>query len=172
MASLQEVINEIRADFAADSALDDIPFPEYPLNALNGPWPMVVAYAGLVSWREGTHDMGDGTGVPVPAMAGSHTLNLNAVWPYKDAPRDVKRVMALEQTIPHCLMAGFIRDQWNHTVTALGDQWSTSATVSGGGTGQPIRGTFGPIDWLSQPERQFVGFMFEIDISVEEEITV
>jgi hypothetical protein len=172
MATIQDVINEWRQDFADDAALADFPFPEYPLNALNGPWPMFIAYAGIVAWRPGTNDMGDGTGVPVPAMAGAHTINLNAVWTYKDAPRDVKRVMALEQTIPHCLMAGFVRDQWGGTVTALGDQWSFEQGASGGSTGQAIRGTFGPIDWLSQPDRQFVGFMFEIDISVEEEITV
>jgi hypothetical protein len=168
MASLQDVINEIRADFADDATLAPYRFPEYPLDALNGPYPMFVAHAGQISWREGTSDIGEGK----PAMNGAHTIALYALWTLKHTPSDVKKVMALEQAIPHCLMAGFVRDAWNDTVTALGDVWSQASTVSGGGTGQPIRGEFGPINWLRIPDVQFVGFTFEIDVSVEEEVTV
>ena len=162
MASIQAVIDEIRADFAADPDLAGVPFPSYPLEVLNGPFPAIVAYAGGILWKVGTSDTGSGK----PAMDGAHTITVQALWPRKDLPRDVAKAMALEFAIPHCLMAGFYRDNWNDTVVALGD--------ANAGDENAIRGTFGSFDteggiWAGMA---FIGFDFTVAVTLEEEVTV
>lgn len=162
--ALAGVITAIQDDLRADAGLAGVRIPDEPVDQINQP--ILMVYPGTGFWRLGTASRG-AAHANKPARWGLHTIRLDLLLTRKDLPFDVQRVQAFEDVIPHALLAGFTRDRFGDTVVGLGE---ASARARGSvQASRPLSYEFTEFEWGGMT---LIGYRYELDVEIEEDITV
>jgi hypothetical protein len=151
---LADVIREVVADLKGLPGLGS--WHEQPPEQLNGPWPMLLAYPEAGSVRLYTTRSERDR----PASLGIHTITVLVLAPRKGLPYDVAALLDYADLVPERLLAGFVRDRFGGSVTALGDATSPGASAA-------IRYEFTPDQWGGL---DLLAWKWSFDVSVEASI--
>lgn len=149
--TLPNIIDEIVATVKSIPLLGDA--YDSPVDQINGPWPVIVAYpdGGTIRLETTRSDHNR------PSTFAVHTITVSLHWPRKELRYDIARLLGFADTIPEALMASFIRDRFGGTVVALGDARSPGASGA-------IRYEFGDGEWGGI---QTLAFRFSFDVTAQ-----
>lgn len=156
MATLTAVVAAIQDDLEELAGVIYVPAsPVENINELQ--LPAMVVYAGNGYWRLGTAADGDGNAT----RTGAHTIMVDFHLAHDNLPLNVAEAMGYSDMIPNALLAGFIGDRFDGTVVTLGDPAQRGSP--------PIRYELTGMTWGGL---KTVGWRIQIDVWVEEQITV
>lgn len=156
MSTIADVITEVRQDLMTVSGI--ALFPEAPPEQVHA-FPVCLVYPGSGNYRQGSA-VGSGGN---PMGWGLHTITIDVHKNRTNLPDDILAILPLATDIPHALLLGYQTDKFNGTVVALGDVRTPGGT---GGTGAIRYEFLTP----SPSGLDAVGYRFELDVTVEEEI--